>query len=150
MEGLSIFQTVMSFITAICVAVIGYLANKSEKANKRREAEEADYKAKLNEVQKSEESRRKSEMSKVTETLEDLKQSVDDIQDEQKSIHKSIDRLGTLTQYTLEYSNEINNALMNLGECIINQESPTAIRAQMQAHRDRANELSKKLYDINL
>lgn len=142
------FQILMTAITPIILALIAYAESRQKKKSSETKALEDQLAAERQKIKDQEEKDRNEKISKISEGLDDLKTEVSTIGEAQSEMKDQVEKVVKLTQYSLEFSTEINNALLNLSERIIDESSDDALRKTMQEHRRRTDELSKKLYEI--
>lgn len=145
---MELFGIIMSSLTAVIVAIIGgYFARKELKDAKIKKLEE---KIKADKEQKlaADDAARDQKLSEIASGLSDVKQEVSNISTKQEDIEQELKKVNQLTRYNLEYTTEINSALINLSERIIDSESDDVLRKVMQEHRSKTDELQKKLFEI--
>lgn len=138
------FSAIVTSITAIIVALIGAWQMKDSKTRKL----EAEIAAAKEKEKAEEEKKIENKINNIAENVNSMQASINEITTEQKSIKEELVRVTHLTKYNLEYSQEINNALVNLSERIIDEESDELLRKVMKDHRDKTTELQKKLFEI--
>jgi len=145
---MELFQIILSALTPIVVAILGIVSAKKEAENKKI----ADLEKKLHiqeaEERKETERERDEKLTKISEEFTEIKQDIKHISSEQQSIKEQVRKVEKLSEYNLEFSTEINNALMNLSDRIIDEKSDDVLRKDMQEHRKATAALSKKLYDF--
>lgn len=147
---MAVFEIILTSLTAIIVAIIGgYFARKEIKDAKIKKLEDkikADKEAKM----AADDAARDEKLTDIASGLSDVKQEVSNISDKQKDIEQELKKVNQLTRYNLEYTSEINSALINLSERIIDSESDDVLRKVMQDHRNKTDELQKKLFEVTL
>lgn len=147
---MELFGIIMSSLTAVIVAIIGgYFARKELKDAKIKKLEE---KIKADKEQKlaADDAARDQKLSEIANGLSDVKQEVSNISTKQEDIEQELKKVNQLTRYNLEFTTEINSALINLSERIIDSESDDVLRKVMQEHRSKTDELQKKLFEVTL
>ena len=141
---------VLGMITTLLTTVITVIFTRKELRDaKVKKLEEEAAKTKENEIA-AENKARDEKLTEIATGLSDVQQNISDISDKQKDIEQELKKVNMLTKYNLEFTSEINNALINLSERIIDEESDDVMRKVMQNHRDKTSELQKKLFEITL
>ena len=141
---MDIITALLSSLTTIIVAIIGAWQLKDKKT-KKLEEEIAAAKAK---VKEEEEAKLKNKIDTIADNVSSMQDNINLITNEQKDIKEELVRVTHLTKYNLEYTQEINNALINLSERIIDEDSDDLLRKVMKEHREKTSELQKKLFEI--
>ena len=145
--GIQVLSLILTAATAIIVALIQAKSNKKEK----QDAENAAIKAELDEEReksrKAAEERQEKRLENVASSVEKMQVELTDIKRDQDEIKQQITQVARLTNYNLSYSNEINNALLTLADCLIDQTADEGLRKSIQDHRENTAELQKKLFE---
>lgn len=144
------FTPVMACITTVLTTVITVIFTRKELRDaKIKKLEDEAAKAEKNKL--AEEAKaRDAKLNEINSGLTDVKQDISNISDKQRDIEQELKKVNQLTKYNLEFTSEINNALINLSERIIDEESDDVMRKVMQNHRDKTTDLQKKLFEITL
>lgn len=141
---------VLGMITTLLTTIITVIFTRKELRDaKVKKLEEEAAKTKENKIA-AEDKARDEKLAEIATGLSDVQQNISDISDKQKDIEQELKKVNMLTKYNLEFTSEINNALINLSERIIDEESDDVMRKVMQNHRDKTSELQKKLFEITL
>lgn len=145
---MELFGIIMTSLTTIIVAIIGgYFARKELKDAKIKKLEDK-IRTDKEEKMAADDAARDQKLSEIATGLGDVKQEVSNISTKQGEIEQELKKVNQLTRYNLEYTSEINSALINLSERIIDSESDDVLRKVMQEHRNKTDDLQKKLFEI--
>ena len=135
--------------TILCTVITAIIARKEIKDAKIKKLEDEAAKTKEEKIA-ADDKARDEKLAEIATGLTDVKQDITNIGAKQKDIEQELKKVNMLTKYNLEFTSEINNALINLSERIIDEESDDVMRKVMQNHRDKTTELQKKLFEITL
>ena len=149
------FGVIMSSVTAIAVAAIGYFQAKSNKKqeeyNRLREENERIVREQEEQRKHEEEER----LLRIEAKIETISSEVVEIKSSNNmaNIEKQLNKLHTLNAMNFEYIQSISNAVCALGESISTSESLTTserkkLESGIAAHKEKENHIVEKLYNI--
>ena len=145
---MEVFQIVMTSLTAIFVAIIGGWFTYREARDKKIKKLEAEAQAIKEAAKLAEEEKRDRKLTNIESGFKQIQTDISTITNEQQSIKEELIKVSHLSKYNLEYTQEINNALLSLSERIIDTESDEALRKVMQEHREKTSEIQKRLFEV--
>lgn len=144
---IQILSIILTAATTIIVAIIQVRSNKKEKQDKENAAIRAELEEEREKSRKAAEERQERKLENVVKSVDKMQTELTDIKRDQDEIKQQITQVAKLTNYNLSFSNEINNALLTLGDALIDQTADESLRKSMQDHRDKTVELQKQLYE---
>lgn len=164
MDYTTILNCVMSSITTIAVAFLGYFQSKKAKENeeykKLREQLEEERNKKAQEKEEKEEKRlRELEqiVSSLNKDVKNLNDCVDKLSNSQtkdiKDINEQLEHLHTIQTDNFSYMQSLSNVVTTIGESLhdsgtVDANSKDKITQSIENHRKTEQEIHKKLYNI--
>lgn len=150
MNGIEIFSIVMSFLSTIIVAWLGFLSVKREKADKAYRELQDELTAAKDAVQKKEETARSDEIKKIIKQLEIVTEDVKDMKERVDDTVRAVETVTNLSQFNLEYTAEINNALIILGShMMVENPDRELLRKQLMEHQSKTSSITSKFYQTS-
>ena len=151
----NIFYLIMSAITPIAVAVLGYLQNKKlkndaayRKLREEKEQLEQQQKKEVDERNNKKLNTLETSIFKLTNDVKDLKEDVD-IQ----RIEQQLTQLHTLSEFNFEYIQSLSSIVLVMGETIsssdmLDNESKTRLQHEVDAHKKKEIEMASDLHKL--
>lgn len=145
---IQLLQIVLSSFSSIIVAAFGVIAVKKEKQSKKEKDLETQLIAEKEKSQKAAEEKRDRKLDNISNGFDKLSKDVVGMREDQEEMKDQLKRVANMTEYSLKFSTEINNALLCLSDRIIDESSDDALRKTMQQHRKTTSDLLQKLYEV--
>lgn len=146
-DFIQILSILLTAATTIIVALIQFRSKKKDKQDEENAAIRAELEEEREKARKAAEERQEQRLENVCKSVSEMQTELTEIKRDQDEIKQQITQVAKLTNYNLSFSNEINNALLNLGDALIDQTADETLRKSMQDHREKTAELQKQLYE---
>jgi len=152
---MELFSTFAAAITPVTVALIGYWQVKKDRTDKEyrelREQNEA--------LQQAEAKRERDENDLKLKTMQDdIAQLIDQVTElrqefDIQKIEKHLNNLNTLNEFNFEYIQNISGLVCTMGDVLassdtIDDESREQLKKEIHTHKNKENEIVKKLYKV--
>ena len=154
MDYTTIFTCIMTSITTLSVAFLGYFQSKKAKENeeykKLREQLEEERNKKAQEKEEKEEARLQ-ELERIVQSLNDCVEQLTKCQI--KEMYEQLEHLHTFQTDNFSYMQSLSNVVTTIGESLhdsgtIDVKSKEKITKSIESHRKTEQEIHKKLYNI--
>lgn len=161
MDYTTIFTCIMTSITTLSVAFLGYFQSKKAKENeeykKLREQLEEERNKKAQEKEEKEEARLQ-ELEGIVQSLNDDVSELTDCVEQLtkcqiKEMYEQLEHLHTFQTDNFSYMQSLSNVVTTIGESLhdsgtIDVKSKEKITKSIESHRKTEQEIHKKLYNI--
>lgn len=150
MTGIEIFETLITCLSPIIIAIIGYMQVRRDKSDKK-------YRELREQYDREKEAQAAKEKEEADKALEDIKKSIANMSaeiaelkalNEKNNINKELGRLIELTKLNYDYSHSISNLVTSIATDLQKSENiqHEEIDVALAKHRETTHELSTKLY----
>jgi hypothetical protein len=155
MEFAEIFSTVMTAITPITVAIIGYFQVKKNNDDKK-------YRALRDQNEKLQKDQEKAERDKQTAKIENMQKNMDHIVTEVAELRKDVDiqkiekqlnQLHSLNEFNFEYIQSLSSVVLIMGDSLasmpgLDSDAKTRLKREIDAHTKKEGAIVNQLYKI--
>ena len=147
-----VFYTIMSAITPIAVAILGYLQNKKIKNDdayrKLREEKEQLEKQQKKEIDERNNKKLNTLESSIVELTNDVKDLRDDV--DVQRIEQQLTQLHTLNEFNFEYIQSLNSIVLVMGETIssldmLDNKAKMRLQHEVDEHKRKEVEMASNL-----
>lgn len=147
---MEIITAIISFLSATVVAYFGYLSAKREKADKEYRSLQEQLSLEKQKAEDKEKEEQIEEMSRISDQLQNLSNTVDGMKNHLEEIDNTVNHISALSKFNVEYSAEINNALLLLGSSMI-AENPdrSAVSKQLMEHQTKTNKMQSAFFKMD-
>ena len=150
MNGVEVFETLVTCLSPIIIAIIGFMQVRRDKADKK-------YRELRDQYDKEAEARAAKEKAEADATLDELKKSIANMSEEiselkdinkKNNINNELRKLISMTKLNYDYSHSISNLVTSIARDLQKSDNihHDEIDTALSKHMEETHELAQKLY----
>ena len=150
-----IFATIMTAITPLLIAILGYFQVKKEKEDKK-------YRELREETEKLQKEKENAERDEHNTKLENMQKNMDHLVTEVAELRKDVDiqkiekqlnQLHSLNEFNFEYIQSLSSVVLIMGDTMadmpgLDADSKTRLRREIDAHQKKEGTIVSQLYKV--